>query len=260
MVASMVTPQALTPAPPDPADLRSASPRWLTLEQLAAQLRQVQPPAPYRLALDSGVQYRNVCQAMDRPLHARWQTWLRLLGSLDMPALAATTPEDFVWPGANCPVVALDGRGAVVVAPENLRSLRDWRMQLGWSRRALARRAGLSSEAVAAAESGCCLARTLQRLCAAMGLRIFVVLPTGHGSVQELWAARAPRLLAQPASFAALHGRLRAPGYTSASIASAPEIARSKARLARSASSPRRAQDSSYVVTSPPSIPKAMSR
>lgn len=177
----------------------SGSVTVLTLAELARHLPRLHPPAAYRLSLDSGIEYKNVRRAFVQPLAVRLGTWQRLLRSLRIRLVAAASPEDVIWPGADTRLVDL---GAA--APQDAGhapGLRALRQGMGWSRRELARRAGLGLDAVASVEKGGGMTANLERVCNAYGLQLLAALPPGFASLEELWDERAGRCLAQPAQF-----------------------------------------------------------
>jgi len=199
------------PAPPGPAPLScatngtgpaSASPCLLALDALALALRAAQPPAAYRLSLDSGVQYRNVRHALQWPLRARVDTWLRLFHSLNVVPVAARCAADILWPASQQRVVVFDAAAATLVPPECATRLRQMRLDSGLCAQAIAARAGVSPEAVAAVEGGRGLMDTLVRVCAALELELMLALPPRHATIDALWMERSAQLLAQPAQFA----------------------------------------------------------
>jgi len=187
----------------------SGSVTVLTLEELAQRIRVLQPPAAYRLSLDSGVEYKNVRRAFERPLAVRLDTWLRLMRSLRIRMVAAGCAEDVIWPGEQTLLVGFDQAAGTLVAPACATSLRACRIRRGWSRRQLALRAGVSMDAVDSAESGRGVMGKLARVCEPLGLRLLYALPPWHTSLEELWTERAARCLSQPAQYAAPRARGR---------------------------------------------------
>jgi len=181
----------------------SGSVTVLTLEELAQRMRVLQPPAAYRLSLDSGVEYKNVQRAFERPLTVRLATWLRLMRSLRIRMVAAACAEDVIWPGEQTRLVGFDKSAGALVAPACATSLRACRVGRGWSRRQLALRAGVSIDAVDSAERGRGLMGKLARVCDGLGLQLLYALPPWHASLEDLWTERAARCLSQPAQYAA---------------------------------------------------------
>ncbi len=199
----LLAPPAPLPDPdadPDAArrSRASGSVTVLTLEELSLQLRSLRPPPAYRLSLDSGVQYKNVRRAFEHPWTVRLDTWLRLLRSLEIRIVAAARAEHLFWPHEQGLLVAFGMDAAALADPAAATSLRGCRMHRGWSRRELARRAGVSVDAVASAEAGRGLVGKLARVCDCLGLRLLLALPPRYASLDELWAEHAARCLAQP--------------------------------------------------------------
>jgi len=195
----------------DPRSLAraSGSATVLTLEELAQHIRVLQPPAAYRLSLDSGVEYKNVRRAFERPLAVRLDTWLKLMRSLRIRMVAAACAEDVIWPGEQTLLVGFDKTACALVAPACATSLRAWRVRRGWSRRQLARRAGVSVDAVDSAEDSRGLMGKLARVCESLELQLLFALPPWHASLEDLWTERAARCLSQPAQYAAPQLRCR---------------------------------------------------
>jgi len=196
-------PSTLTaPLPrPDPHPTAETSARRavLTFAELAARLPLLQPPAAYRLSLDSGIGYKNVRRAFEQPMAIRLQTWEKLLRSLNIRLVAAGA-GDCAGSGPTA------GHGALLPATPgpagaDAGSLRSRRLALGWSRRELARRAGVGVDAIASLESGCGLAGTLSRVCGAMGVQLLLALPPEHVSLEHLWEERAVGCLRSPAQY-----------------------------------------------------------
>ena len=201
-------PHALTPkrtVDRDPGLLAraSGSVTVLALDELAARMLALRPPATYRLSLDSGVEYKNVRRALEHPGTVRVETWLKLMRSLRIRTVAAARPEDLIWPGEQTLVVALDSAAWALVRPSCTVSLRAWRMRRRWSRRQLALRAGISVDAVDSLESGRGLMGNLARVCQALGLHLLCTLPPWHASLEDLWSEQAARCLARPAHYVA---------------------------------------------------------
>lgn len=188
----------------------SASVTLLGLEEFARGLRSLHPPPAYRLSLDSGIEYKNVRRALERPLVLRLGTWRRLLRSLRVRMVAAACAEDVIWPGAQTRVVAFGAEADALVSPGNAVSLRQYRVARGWSRRELARRAAVSVDAVSSVECNRGTIDKLARVCAALDLRLLLALPPWHGTLQSLWEERAARCLSQPAQYPPAPRRLRA--------------------------------------------------
>jgi DNA-binding XRE family transcriptional regulator len=168
----------------------SGSVTVLGLEDLARGLRHLHPPPAYRLSVDSGVEYKNVRRALERPLAARFATWQKLLRSLGLRMVAAASAEDVIWPGTRTVVIGFGDEAASLVDPSRTTSLRAYRMAHGWSRRGLARRAGVSAESVDSVERGHGLAGRLAQVCEPLGLRLLIALPAAHGSLDSLWHER----------------------------------------------------------------------
>jgi len=179
----------------------SGSVTVLTLAELAHRLRVLQPPPAYRLSLDSGVEYKNVRRAFERPLAVRLETWLKLMHSLRIRMIGAACAEDVIWPGEQTLLVAFDSSASALITPACATSLRACRIRKGWSRRQLALRAGVSIDAVDSAENGRCLLGKLVRVSDTLGLQLLLALPPWHASLEELWSERAARCLSQPAQY-----------------------------------------------------------
>jgi DNA-binding XRE family transcriptional regulator len=188
---------------PDFVARASSSVTVLTLEELARRMQSLQPPAAYRLSLDSGLEYQNVRRAIERPLTVRLDTWLKLSRSLRIRMVAAACAEDVIWPGEQTLLVAFGTDATALVAPASTTSLRSCRIQRGWSRRELARRAGVSVDAVGSVENGRGLMCKLVRICEAFGLQLLLALPPWHASLEALWTERAARCLQHPAQYPA---------------------------------------------------------
>jgi transcriptional regulator with XRE-family HTH domain len=222
---------------PDPPPAGNTDPRCLarasgsltvlTLGELARRLPQLQPPAAYRLSLDSGIEYKNVRRAFEQPLAVRLDTWQKLLRSLRIRLVAAASAEDVIWPGASTRMISFWADAGALAAAENASSLRSYRLTAGWSRRELARRAGVGLDAVASLEGGHGMAGTLAKVCHAFGLQLLLALPPVHATLEELWEDRAGRCLAEPAQFPP--GRPRGQG---------PHRATPRNRAAHSAAGP----------------------
>jgi transcriptional regulator with XRE-family HTH domain len=179
----------------------SGSVAVLTLEELARQLPRLQPPAAYRLSLDSGVEYKNVRRAFAQPMATRLDTWRKLLHSLHLRLVAAASAEDVIWPGAGTRMIGFGADAAALAGAANTLSLRSYRQAAGWSRRELARRAGVGLDAVASLEDGRGMVGTLVRVCGALGLQLLLALPPACATLEELWAERAGGCLAEPAQY-----------------------------------------------------------
>jgi len=207
-LAPIVAGMSRAPAPAHPTATAGATALptgiVLTVEQLAGELARLQPPPAYRLSLDSGVAYRNVCRAVQRPLAARLDTWRRLLRSLRSRLIAAGH-------GGQAPAWALDP------APCAAGGLRAARRQRGWSQRELARRAGVCVDTVGALERGQGQLAQWQRICTALDLQLLIALPPHHDSVAALWREQAPRCLQAPAPYPRVprHARRTARGQGS---------------------------------------------
>ena len=178
--------------PPARAEILCAA--VLTLDELATQLAGLQPPAAYRLSLDSGVGYKNVRRAFVAPMAIRIGTWRRLLRSLRIGLLAVAAAGTCATPATEEPT----GEG-----------LRACRLARGWSRRELAQRAGISTDAVAAIEAGAGLSGSLARVCTALGLHLVAALPPHCRSLEQLWEERAAGCLAAPAHYPPARPRCR---------------------------------------------------
>ena len=179
----------------------SGSATVLTLVDLVGHLRLLQPPATYRLSLDSGIEYKNVRRALERPMVVRLDTWLKLMRSLRIRTVAAARMEDVIWPGEHTLIVVFDRTAWSVVRPSCATSLRAFRIRRGWSRRQLSQRAGVSVDTVDSVENGRGLVGKLSEVCKALELHLLCALPPWHASVQELWAEQAARCLARPAQY-----------------------------------------------------------
>lgn len=220
-----------------PAALASRPHTVLTLGELAACLRCAQPPAAYRLSLDSGVEYKNVRRALERPESVRRETWRKIVRSLGVHMLAATRPEDLRTPGDRTRVVGFGAESAALVPATAATSLRACRQHRGWSGREMAARAGISIEAVRSVERGSGLVGNLLRICAALDLQLLFALPSVYPSIEALWRERAARCLEEPAQYPVRSARRSARRVQmSASIASAAAIDCSSARFTESAS------------------------
>ncbi len=189
--------------PQDPAFAAraSGSVTVLALEDLVARLCLLRPPATYRLSLDSGIEYKNVRRALQRPMSVRLDTWLKLMRSLRIRTVAAARAEDVIWPGEHTLVVAFDNTACALVRPSCATSLRACRLQRGWSRRQLAQRAGVSIDAVNSVENSRGLMGKLANVCQALELHLLCALPPWHSSLEELWAEQSARCIAQPAQY-----------------------------------------------------------
>jgi len=185
----------------------SASATVLTLEDLVERMRGLRPSASYRLSLDSGVEYKNVRHALQRPMTIRLETWLKLMRSLRIRTVAAKRAEDVIWPGEQTLVVAFDSTAGALIGPGCTTSLRACRLRRGWSRRQLALRAGVSVDAIDSLERGRGLLGKLAHVCQALELRLLCALPPWHGSLEELWSEQSARCLARPAHYATRRGR-----------------------------------------------------
>ncbi len=178
----------------------------LALAPAVEQLARLRPPPAYRLSVDSGVEYKNVRRALAQPWSARVDTWRRLLHSLRLRLVAAACAEDVMWPGEHTRIVALCAGAAALVpatAPADLHALR---LQAGLSRRALARLAGVATDAVQALEDGGGMLASLDRVCAAHGLQILLALPPWHDNLDDLWREQSLRCLQEPAHYRQAHG------------------------------------------------------
>jgi transcriptional regulator with XRE-family HTH domain len=238
----------------------------LSLPELGEGLARLRPPPAYRLALDSGVEYNNVRRALSQPGRTRVATWCKLLRSLRLRMLAVQKDAAPAW----CdPAGAGTGSDAPPPAPFDPaceRALERCRRARGWSRRELARRAGVSIDTVVSLEQGRGLLGKLEQVCAALELRLVFRLPPGHVTLDALWRERAARCLEAPAQFPPPRQRTgaaappRRQAQISASIASAAASARNSARLIASAPTDRDAQAAPWACASPDSRLKAMSR
>jgi len=189
----------IAPVPrPDPPPYAEPEARQavLTFGELAARLPLLQPPAAYRLSLDSGVGYKNVRRAFEQPMAIRLHTWEKLLRSLHI-RMVATGAGDPAMPGAAAALGSVDTAPVAAIAE----SLHRRRLALGWSRRELAQRAGVGLDAVASLEAGGGLAGTLSRVCGAMGVQLLLALPPQHRSLEQLWEERATGCLTAPAQY-----------------------------------------------------------
>jgi len=148
------------------------------------------------------VEYKNVRRALENPLTVRLVTWLRLMRSLRIRTVAAGSAEDVIWPGDHTYVVTFDPAARALVTPACATSLLACRIGRGWSRRQLARRAGISIDTVASVERGRTLVGKLARVCQALELQLLCALPPWHSSLEELWREQAARCLARPAHYA----------------------------------------------------------
>jgi len=180
----------------------SGSVTVLALDHLAARLRKLQPPATYRLSLDSGIEYKNVRRALERPRAVRLRTWLTLMSSLRIRTVAAARTEDVIWPGEHTLVVVFDNDARSLVRPTGATNLRACRVRRGLSRRQLALHAGVSVDALDAAEQGRGLVGKLANVCQALELHLLCALPPWHGSLEDLWREQSARCLAAPAQYA----------------------------------------------------------
>jgi len=189
--------------PPGPALAvrASASVTVLTFEELTRQLRALQPPPAYRLSLDSGVEYKNVRQALANPHATRLETWRKLLHSMRIRMVAARCVEDVIWPGEQTLLIGFGNEASALVEPRRTLSLREWRLRAGWSRRALARHAGVAVDTVTSVEDGRGMLCKLARLCHPLGLQLLLALPPAHDCLESLWRERAPRCLDEPAQY-----------------------------------------------------------
>jgi transcriptional regulator with XRE-family HTH domain len=187
----------------DPSRLEraSGSVAVLTLGELAGRLSLLQPPAAYRLSLDSGIEYKNVRRAFEQPRAVRLDTWKKMLRSLRIRLVAAASAEDIIWPGETTRLIAFGTDAGTLAGAGHAVSLRGYRQAAGWSQRELARRAGVGLDAVISLEGGRGMAGTLERVCHAFGLQLLLALPPGHPTLEALWAERAGRCLAEPAQF-----------------------------------------------------------
>ena len=195
---------ACNPSPQEPGLVAraSGSVTVLTLDHLVVRLRALQPPATYRLSVDSGIEYKNVRRALERPLAIRLDTWLKLMRSLRIRTVAAARAEDVIWPGEHTLVVAFDSAAYALVAPTCATSLRACRIRRGLSRRQLALCAGVSIDAVDSVERGRGLLGNLTHVCRALRLDLLCVLPPWHTSLEDLWREQAARCLARPLHYA----------------------------------------------------------
>lgn len=168
-----------------------------TFEELSAQLRRLQPPVAYRLSLDSGVGYKNVRRALEQPMAIRLQTWGKLLRSLRMGLVLAARAGPAAGMAGATPGCAY----ATDITGNQAGNLRSRRLALGWSRRALAQRAGVGLDAVVSLEAGRGLVGTLSRVCAAMDLQPLLTLPPDRVCLEQLWEERSSGCLSAPAQF-----------------------------------------------------------
>ncbi len=189
-----------------PTSDSTATAAVLGIDGFARAARALRPPPAYRIALDSGVGFRNVRRALDHPLGTRLPTWLRIVGSLGLALVGVERGggrgDDL--PGRWC-FCASDEEAAPAVG-HVLRTRRIWR---SWSRREAARHAGVSVAAVASAERGRGDLRRLERLCDSLELELWIALPPGQTSLDALWKERALRCLQQPARYPVLPRSLR---------------------------------------------------
>jgi hypothetical protein len=196
-------PNASLAASPDPRPLAraSASVTVYTLVEFVRRLVHLQPPPAYRLSLDSGIEYKNIRRAFDHPLASRLDTWQKLLRSLRVHLVAAASPEDVIWPGDATRVVRFVPEAKALPSVADAVDLRAYRLERGWSRRELARRAGVGIDAVTCLESGRGTVGSLVRVCGAHGLQLLLALPPGHATLEELWEVRAHGCLSEPAQY-----------------------------------------------------------
>jgi DNA-binding XRE family transcriptional regulator len=187
--------------PQTPSDgARGACPlHVLSLGELGPASSRLHPPPAYRLSLDSGIGYKNVRRALEQPFAVRLDTWQKLLQSLGLWAVAVPRgPLAPPAPNVSAPAAEPVRPEAVAVTAAGLRALREAR---GWSRREMARRAGVCLEALASVENGRGLVGSLVRVCAAIELELVLALPPGYDSLDALWRERAGRCLAAPAHY-----------------------------------------------------------
>jgi hypothetical protein len=198
----MSTPVMAAPAPVNPQGAAGAatSVRALSLDELAQGLAQLQPPPAYRLSLDSGIEYKNVRRAFAQPRAARLHTWRKLLRSLDIRLIAVDAAAGRVWAAHGCGGTAAIGPCSLA-APIDGASLEFLRQCRGWSRREMARRAGLGVDAIGSLERGGGMVESLVRVCGALGLELLLALPPDATSLGALWEQRAGRCLDAPAQF-----------------------------------------------------------
>jgi transcriptional regulator with XRE-family HTH domain len=198
-------------APATPANLQRAagavmSVRVLSLDELAEGLARLQPPPAYRLSLDSGIEYKNVRRAFAQPRAARLLTWRKLLRSLDLRLIAVDPAAGGAWAahgsGGDTAIGACS-----LAAPIDGASLAFLRQCRGWSRREMARRAGVGVDAIGSLESGGGMVESLVRVCGALGLELLLALPPDATSLGALWEQRAGRCLDAPAQFPASRRR-----------------------------------------------------
>ncbi len=173
----------------------------LTLTDVARRLPRLQPPPAYRLSIDSGVEYKNVRRAFARPMAVRIGTWQRLLLSLRLRMVAAASAEEVMWPCERARIVALCPAARALATPAAAGGLRELRVQAGWSRRELARRAGIGVDAVRALEDGRGMVGNLERVCTVFGLQILLALPPWHATLEDLWREQSQRCLLAPARY-----------------------------------------------------------
>jgi transcriptional regulator with XRE-family HTH domain len=176
----------------------------ISLEEFAHRMPQVQPPCAYRLSLDSGVEFNNVKHAFEQPLAVRLDTWLRLLRSLGVSLVAAARGEDVVSDDPSVARVLIGGSVADAgpsLAPSRQSSLQDCRRMRNLSMAALAEQIGVSIDTITSVERGRGLLRNVARVCQQFGLNLYVALPGGFRSVDNLWAAHAERYLIAPSQF-----------------------------------------------------------
>jgi len=176
-----------------PPDSRKTA---FTFQELTAQLQCLQPPVAYRLSLDCGVGYKNVRRALAQPMAIRLPTWVKLLRSLNMQLVVARRTGH---PGAMAGAAPVGTCASSVM--EVAGTLRCRRLALGWSRRALAERAGVGLDTVVSLEAGCGRVGTLSRVCEAMDLQLNLTLPPGFDSLEQLWEERSCLCLRAPAQF-----------------------------------------------------------
>jgi transcriptional regulator with XRE-family HTH domain len=179
-------------APPD-------AERVLTIAAFVQRMRSLQPPPAYRLSLDSGVEYKNVRRVLEQPHAARLQTWQKLLHSLRIRMLAAHCAAAAL----HCAGWVSEGPpGSAAEAPRCAEVLREHRRARHWSRRELARRAGVSVDAIICIENGGGLVGTMAQLSSALDLRLYLVLPPQHPTLECLWRERAVHCLQEPEQYA----------------------------------------------------------
>jgi len=208
MVSELATfPDSPVRAPPPDAD------GVLTIEAFVQGMRLLQPPPAYRLSLDSGVEYKNVRRVLEQPLAARLHTWQKLLRSLRIRMLAARCVAEALRSGA---WESEGPAGLAAEAPRCADALRDGRRARHWSRRELARRAGVSVDAINCIENGGGLLGTMAQLSSALDLRLYLVLPPQHPTLECLWRERAVLCLREPEQYAAAWYRAGRAGAASA--------------------------------------------